>query len=306
MRRLTASAEQCMRWALAGAAAAVCAGVTPASAVPPDFAPNPGVSWLADPGGFKPPASGAGPVQDDPKHPTITNDDYRLTGKQPTFPVADLSNPILQPWVRDALRRHNEQIFAGKSGLGPRQSCWPVGTPALLIVGVFRPIYIVQSPREVLMTWQLDHQYRHIYLDVPHSRNVKPSWFGESVGHYEGDTLVVDTIGISEKAVMDDYLTPHSSSLHVVERYRMTNNGKDMEVQLHVEDAGAFTMPWNAVQHFHRLEPGISENTLAIQNDPTTGRSVAGPLQEESCAENAKPLFTDQELPIPQANTPDF
>ncbi|HEX5281377.1 MAG TPA: hypothetical protein VFW28_14965 [Micropepsaceae bacterium] len=293
-------------YGLAGAAISLTVAVAAEHAAPPDFAPNPGVSWLADPGGFKPPAGGAGPVQDDPTHPTITNDDYRLTGKQPTFPVADLSNPILQPWARDVLRRHNEQIFAGKSGLGPRQSCWPVGTPALLIVGVFRPIYIIQSKREVLMTWQLDHQYRHVYLDVPHSRTVKPSWFGESVGHYEGDALVVDTIGISAKAVMDDYLTPHTDKLHVVERYRMTNNGRDMEVQLQVEDPGAFTMPWNAVQYFHRLEPGISENTLAVQNDPTTGRSVAGPLQEESCAENAKPLFTDQELPIPQANTPDF
>jgi hypothetical protein len=274
--------------------------------LPPDFAPDPGVSWLAEQGGLKPPDNGAGPVRDDPAHPTISNDQFRLTGKQPTFPVADLRNPVLQPWVRDVLREHNEEILAGKSGFGPRQSCWPVGVPAFLIVGTFRPIYIVQSPKEIMMTWQLDHQYRHIYLNVPHSPNVKPSWFGESVGHYEGDALVVDTIGISTRTSIDDYLTPHTDKLHVVERYRMINGGRTLEVKLHVEDPGAFTMPWDAVQRFQRLEPGVSENNLAVANDPTTGRSVAGPLQEESCAENAVPAFSDQSLPIPQAKTPDF
>ena len=70
------------------------------------------------------------------------------------------------------------------------------------------------------MTSQFDHQYRHIYLNVPHSADIKPSWFGESVGHYEGDTLVVDTIGLNDRTFIDDYLTPHTDKLHVVERFR--------------------------------------------------------------------------------------
>ena len=89
----------------------------------PSFAPNPSVSWVAIQGGFKPPASGAGPVQDDPNHPTITNDDFRVTGKQPTWPVADLSNPILQPWVKEVLRKRNEIVLSGAPGYGPWQSC---------------------------------------------------------------------------------------------------------------------------------------------------------------------------------------
>ena len=288
------------------AAVIVSAAAPRVSAGHPDFAPNANVSWLADQGGFKRAGTGPGPVQDDPAHPTITNDDFRLTGTQPTFPIADLRNPVLQPWVREALQKHNDQILAGKSGFGPRQSCWPVGVPAFLIVGTFRPIFIVQSSKEVLMTWQLDHQYRRIYLNQPHSQKAKPSWFGESVGHYEGDTLVVDTIGISSRTSIDDYLTPHTDRLHMVERYRMLDSGRTLEVRLHVEDPGAFTMPWDAVQHFQRIEPGVAENKLAVANDPTTGRSAAGPLQEESCAENAVPAFTDQSLPIPQSHVPDF
>jgi hypothetical protein len=275
-------------------------------APPPEFSPNPAVGWVAIQGGFKPPVSGAGPVRDDPNHPTVTNDDFRISGKEPTFPVADLSNPILQPWVQEVLRKRNEKVLAGTPGYGPRQSCWLVGVPAFLVAPVFRPIFIVQTAKEVLMTWQLDHQSRHIYLDVPHSVNVTPSWFGESVGHYEGDTLVVDTIGIGDKTVIDDYLTPHTEKLHVVERYRMTEGGKALEVALHVEDPGAFTMPWDAIQYFKRVEPGVSENELTVANDATTGRSAAGPLTEESCAESTLSHLGEGALPVPRAETPDF
>ena len=253
-----------------------------------------------------PPPSGAGPVSADPEHPTITNDDFRISGKQPTFPVADLSNPILQPWVREVLRKRKEQILAGKSGFGPRQSCWPVGVPAFLVTGMVRPIFIIQSAREVVMTSQFDHQYRHIYLNVPHSADIKPSWFGESVGHYEGDTLVVDTIGLNDRTFIDDYLTPHTDKLHVVERFHLIDGGRTLEVNLHVEDPGAFAMPWDAIQRFQRLEPGVVENKFPVENDLTSGRTDAGPLQEDSCAENSRPYFTDQILPIPQTEKPDF
>jgi len=188
--------------ALIAAAAAPAAAASPqsaAAAARPDFAPSGSVSWIRiGEAEFKPPLRGPGPVAEDPAHPTISNDDYRRTGKQPTFPVADLSNPILQPWVREQLRKRNADVLAGKPGFGPQQSCWPRGVPAFLLYGV-QPIYIVQGAKDVLMTWQGDHQVRHIYLDVPHKGNTKPSWFGDSVGHYEGDSLVVDTVGLNAK-----------------------------------------------------------------------------------------------------------
>ena len=286
----------------AGINMALAAGTAPI----PNFAPNPSVSWVAVQGGFKPPNSGAGPVQDDPNHPTVTNDDFRLTGKQPTWPVADLSNPILRPWVKEALRKHNEIVLSGAPGYGPRQSCWLVGTPAFLVAPVFRPIYIVQAPKEILMTWLLDHQTRHIYMDVPHSTNPKPSYFGESIGHYEDNSLIVDTIAINDKTVIDDYLTPHTDKLHVVERYRMIDDGKTLEVKLRVEDPGAFTMPWDAVQYFKRVEPGVADNVNVISNDLTSGRSAAGPLTEESCAESTLSHLGQGALPVPHADKADF
>jgi hypothetical protein len=155
--------------------------------------------------------SGAGPITDDPAHPTVSNNEARLTGKQPTFPVADVSNPILQPWTRESLRKHNEEILTGKPGFSPRDNCWPIGVPGFLLEGAFNPVFIIQTSSKVIMVAQGDnHQVRHIYLDARHSAKIKPSWFGESVGHYEGDTLVVDTIGLNDRTFIDDYQTPHT------------------------------------------------------------------------------------------------
>jgi hypothetical protein len=272
----------------------------------PNFSPNASVSWVGDQRGFRPISSGAGPVMEDPAHPAVGNDEFRLTGKQPAFATADLSNPILQPWARDALRKRNERILAGEPGFGPRVSCWPGGVPTFLLGAPFRPMFIIQSAKEVVMVLELDHQIRRIYLNVPHSQNVKPSWYGESVGHYEGYTLVVDTIGLNDRTPVDNFLTPHTGRLHVVERFRVIEDGRTLEARMHVEDDGAFTMPWDAVQRFKRIEPGVADNSLVIPNDGTNGRSEAGPLTEQSCAESPLVTFASDGAPIPQAAVPDF
>jgi hypothetical protein len=116
---------------------------------------------------------------------------------------------------------------------------------------------------------------------------VKPSWFGESIGHYEnGDTLVVDTIGLNTKTFVDSFRTPHTEQLHVVERFRIVERGNALEVNVHVEDPGAFTMPWNAMQRYRRVEQG--------------------PMGEQVCAENNNRFFNYDVEPIPRAEKPDF
>jgi len=262
------------------------AHVAAQSVSPPDFSPSSSVGWLGDGRGFMPPPNGPGPVMDDPAHPLVRNTAfYESTGQQPTFPIADLNSPILQPWVREELRKRNERILSGGNGFGPHQSCWPVGTPAQLLRAA-QPISFIQTPKKVLMIWQNYHQVRHFYLNVPHSANLKPSWFGESVGRYEGDSLVVDTIAMNTRTVVDDYLTPHSDKLHVVERFRLIDNGATLEINVHVEDPGAFTTPWNAIRRLKRLE--------------------SDPMIEATCAENPNNYFNVDMQPIPQDDTPDF
>ncbi len=250
----------------------------------PNFAPNSSTGWLALDDEFIPPPSGPGPVLSDPARPYVSFYKNR-NNPNPMFRVAELSNPILQPWAREQLRKINERVLSGQVVSIPKERCWPVGVPAFLILPA-TPIYFIQTPHEVVMIWMQDHQVRHVYLDVPHSAAPEPSWFGESVGRYEGDTLVVDTIGLSTRTFVDNYQTPHTAELHVVERFRMIDAGKTLEVNVRVEDPGAFTTPWNALQRYRMVDQG--------------------PMIEMACAENNEDYFHHGLDPMPQADRPDF
>ena len=268
----------------------------------PDFGSDPNTSWYPpEPFGddFLPPESGPGPVLSPPEHPYRPND---LDGKvdaasKPTYRVADLSNPILTPWAREQMKPWNDMALAGeKIPFTARERCYPPGVPGW---NVFRRvgtpmIFFVQTPNVVWLIWRGDMQVRRVYLNVPHSDNPKPSWHGESVGHYEGDdTLVVDTIALKAHPLsfVDNYRTPHTDQLHVVERFKLVDGGKAIDVSIHVEDPGAFTMPWNAKQRLLRA----------------TDR---GAMQETSCAElgftPGGDYFGKQAVPLPSADKPDF
>jgi hypothetical protein len=269
----------------------VCAGVAlgPAQGAEntkvPDFAPNANTGWLAQDDEFIPPPSGPGPIKSDPAHPYVSF--YKFpTNPRPSFRVADLTNPILQPWTRERLQKVNERSLSGKVVAIPKERCWPVGVPAFLLLPA-TPVYFLQTPKEVWMIWMQDRQIRRVYLDVPHSANVKPSWYGESVGHYDGDALVVDTIAITTNTFVDNYQTPHSDQLHVTERVHMIDQGKTLEVNIHVEDPGAFTTPWDAIQRYRRV-------------------ADRGPLSEIVCAENNGDHFNHGLEPMPEASKPEF
>jgi hypothetical protein len=250
----------------------------------PIFSPDATIGWQLTDDEFIAPESGPGPVKSDAAHPYVSF--YKFpTNPRPTFRVADLSNPILLPWAREELRQANEKSLSGKVIAIPKERCWPVGVPAFSLLPA-TPVYFLQTPKVVTLIWTQNHQVRRVYLDVPHSANVKPSWYGESIGHYEGDTLIIDTIGLNTKTYIDNYFTPHTEQLHVVERYRMIEDGKTLEVNLHVEDPGAFTTPWNAIQRYRRNE--------------------AGPMAETVCAENNDDHFHHNIGPVPTAERPDF
>ena len=272
--------------AFACAVAALCPAFAEPNVPIPNFAPDSTTGWLKGPGDeFIAPAVGPGPVRSDPARPYFSN----AIALQETVKIADVTNPILQPWVVEQMRKANDEVLAGKVGFTARSRCWPHGVPGFLLYPV-HPIFFIQTPKEVLMTWGQDFQLRHVYLDVTHSAIPKPSWYGESVGHYEnGDTLVVDTIGMNDKTYVDNYRTPHTTQLHVVERFKLVDGGNAMEVNVRVEDPGAFTMPWSAVQRYR-----------------PDHRPAEVPLHEMVCAENNGDHFNQGLYPIPQADKPDF
>jgi hypothetical protein len=245
---------------------------------PPDFSWDATIGWIGM-GEFRPVAGKVPPVTNDPKYPYVPNG----RGRQPTYRIADLSNPNLKPWVKEVMKKDNDEVIAGKIAFTPSQSCMPSGVPGFMALGGNNnPTYFVQTPKEVRIMRDADAQVRRVHLDVPHSANPKPSWYGESVGHYEGDTLVIDTIGLSTKTFVDAYRTPHTEKLHVVERWRMVDDRKFMEAVFTVEDPDTYYEPWTGMKRYRR---------------------VAQQFREEICAENNQQLF---DYSIPVASTPDF
>ena len=254
----------------------------------PDFYQS-GIGWVTMSNDFFPPKSGLGPVMSDPAHPYVMES---RPGRPQTFRVADLSHPALMPWAREVMKKQNDQVLAGKPVYTVANTCRPAGVPNMLLVRI-TPFFFLQTPKEVWLIWQNDHMVRRVYLNQEHSKNLKPSWFGESVGHYEnGDTLVVDTVGMNTQTTVDNYHTPHTDKLHVIERFHMVENDKSMEVEVTVEDPGTFTQPWHALQRYKAAD----------------GRSGNDPpyLYEEVCAETAVQPIDIGMPPIPRADRPDF
>jgi hypothetical protein len=204
------------------------------------------------------------PVVQDPNVKYVPNN----VGGQPTWRVADINNPNLTPFAREGLKKANDMVAEGFSMYNRTSRCWQPGIPSLNISP--GRTYFLQTPKEVRIIWQRDQIVRHVYLDVPHSANPKPSWNGESVGHYEGDTLVVDTIGQTTKSFVDLYRTPHSEKLHVIERFRMIDGGKKLQVEMTVEDPAAFVKPWKGTKIWEK-----------VTTQPTSDGNLTGTFGEE-------------------------
>ena len=247
----------------------------------PDFSSNL-AGWVAIDPDFQPVVGAPGPATFDRAYPYVSNAAARRAGTQPTFRVADLANPNVKPWAKEVMKRENEKVLAGGIGYTPRSSCMPAGVPAFLMYPVAEPIYFLQTPKQVTMIFAGNAEVRRVYLDVPHSANPKPSWYGESVGHYEGDALVIDTVGLNSKSYVDNYRTPHTEKLHVVERWRLIDD-MTLEVIFTVGDPDTFNAPWTAAYRFRRM--------------------VRPANYEEVCAENNNPLF---DYHTPTADKPDF
>jgi hypothetical protein len=228
--------------------------------------------WQHPFGGIFPPTNNAAsPTQQDPSRP-------HTPGR--TWHIADLSNPNIMPWAKEMMRKEIDALDHGKLQFSSSSSCLPAATPNFLQDG--GPYLFVEARDKIVMIDEAGPVVRHVYLNVPHSKDVKPSWMGESIGWFEGDTLVVDTIGISTKSLVDRFGTPHTDKLHVVERWRLREQGLTLRVDVTVEDPDTFYQPWKTYQEYAR---------------------VARPLEAEICPENNENLF---DYGTPKDLTPDF
>src|SRR6202790_50335 len=173
----------------------------------PDFS---GLWWHPSLPGFEPPASGPGPVTNRSRSRGVSN--YSQL-------VGDYTNPILKPAAAEVVKQHGDLSLAGVVYGSPANQCWPEPVP--FIYKNFG-LQMLQQPDKITILYEQDHEFRQVRMNQPHPAQVTPSWYGDSVGHYEGDTLVVDTVAtrtLRPYAMIDLYGTPYTPALHVVERY---------------------------------------------------------------------------------------
>jgi hypothetical protein len=244
----------------------------------PDFSPTAQTAWVGIGIGALLPVPGSPkPIGQDPAHRYISNDEAGVTGQQPTQRISDIGNPNLKQWAKDVMKKDNDEVLAGKFAFTARSSCKAAGVPGfdLLLGGA---LFILQSPSEVTMIFSGNGETRHIRLDAPHTANPKPSWYGESVGHYEGDTLVVDTIALNDKTFLDNYRTPHTDKLHVTERWRMIESGKKLEILISIDDPGTFNEPWQALRQYNRVNRTLSEDICSENNINPFGIDYGTPV----------------------------
>jgi hypothetical protein len=289
------------------AAAPIGSGYQSAASIP-DFS---GIWGRLSFPGFAPPLAGPGPVTNRKRGPNGASSLYGNVG--------DYTNPVLKPQAAEVVKKQGEIELTGALAPNPRNQCWPGGVPFVLTnVGM----QMLQQPDKITILYADTHEVRRVRMNQPHPVDVTPSWYGDSVGHYEGDTLVIDTVGVKTDrpyAMVDWFGTPYSGALHVVERYRLLDyndaketeerderenigvpvseqgfardpeyKGKGLQLELTIGDEGVFTTPWSATMTYRRpLSP-------------------LGQWPEIVRAENAAGYDRGEKAAVPTADKPDF
>ena len=279
------------------------------SAPAPDFS---GI-WGRNVFNLEPMASGPRPLTNlkrvgkDAAMPILVGDPVPLVG--------DYMNPILKPDAAAVVKQRGEYSASGHDFPDPSNQCAAQSPPYLFSIQL--GMQLLQLKDEIVILYTNDNQVRHIRLNERHPAKLTPTPMGHSVGHYEGDELVIDTVGVKLQpyTTADRFGTPQSAAMHVVERYRLIDaaqaqealarqekiagrvgaepgvapidleHGKGLEVQLTIEDPNVFTMPWSAKVTYRRVKRDWNESV---------------------CAENNTDVLHQGFERVPQAEKPDF
>jgi hypothetical protein len=263
---------------------------------------------------FEPPSSGPSPIVSKINNPNGTE---KLLGGR----VGDYTNPILKPQAAAIVKKNGEMESRGDVLPNPNNQCWSEWNPFTLSNQF--GMQMLQQKHQITLPYLHDHQVLHVRMNVPHSAHLTPTWQGESVGRYEDDTLVIDTIGIKvgPLSMVDLFGTPHTEALHVVERYRLIDGVLARDLQRKHESRyfpPGVSSPYTNEYGRGDIDPDTTKQGLQVEitfDDPdmfttpwsalVTYRHVLGEWPEAVCAENPRGAghFVSQ---VPQAEKPDF
>ena len=178
----------------------------------------------------------------------------------------------MQPWAQEVFN-YNQRPgppgqgnfstlnYGGRDEVNPQLKCIPYGFPRVVIAGA-RPFEILQVPGRFIILYERDHMVRQIWMDQQHPENYPPGFVGHSVGRWDGDTLVVDTINLKANW-LDSAGHPQSDAMHIVERYRRSA-ADTLVIDYQFDDPKVYTKPFTGSRAF-RLHPefkGVMEDVL--------------------------------------------
>ena len=180
--------------------------------------------------------------------------------------TTDGALPPMQTWAAELLEKRIIDAGQGNFFANTLTQCLPGGMP-LMMFGAPYPIQIIETSGQVAMLFEEQNHFRIIHLNQKkHPDDPDPTFMGHSIGHWAGSTLVVDTVGLTDRTTIDQIGMPHTDSLHLVERYRLQDKNT-LEVVVTIDDPKTFTKPWDAKAIYKRAAPGTSVSEYICENN---------------------------------------
>jgi len=231
--------------------------------------------------------------------------------------VGDYHNPILKPEAATVVKQKGELAIAGRGFANSQDQCRPIAPPftfAMQLGFVMLPT----KAGDISIIYDQNANVRHIRMNAAHSANLAPSSMGESVGHWEGDTLVVDTVGVKVDPFtsVDRFGTPQSDEMHVVERYRLVDGLVAKAAQETYEKSegtvggGGRVAGYTSDTSLKGLQLEVTMEDPKVFTAPLTAlvtyRRLVTQWQEQVCADNPIEHYKGEWIGLPKADRPDF
>ena len=279
-------------------------------AVAADGAPGiTGVRWGKNAFNFEPMPSGPQPLRNLRRRPDGTSNAGQLVG--------DYRNPILKPEAAAVVKQMGELAIAGKGFPNAQEQCRPIAPPFTFAMQLSFQI-LPKHDGDITVIYGQDDNVRRIRMNGTHPAKLAPSPMGDSIGHWDGDALVIDTVGVRTDAFtsIDRFGTPQSDAMHVIERYRLIDGASAKAAQDNYEKAEGAV---GGGGRFSGVDPDTNLKGLQLEVTMDDPKMLTAPLtalvtyrrlntqwQEQVCADNPVEHYKDEWIGLPKADHPDF
>ncbi len=267
-----------------------------------------GLRWGKNAFNFEPMPSGPQPLRNLSRRPDGTANAGQLVG--------DYRNPILTPEAAAVVKQKGELAIAGKGFPNAQDQCRPMAPPFALAMQL--GFVMLQKDGDITIVYDQNANVRRIRMNAAHPAELVPSPMGDSVGHWEGETLVIDTVGVKVDPFIsvDRFGTPQSDAMHVVERYRLIDGAlakAEMDTYEKREGTvggGGRVAGYNPDTSLKGLQLDVTMQDPKVFTAPLTARVTYRRLitrwTEAVCAENPVEHYQDEWIGLPKADRPDF